>query len=167
MTHTFPGIVGWPVTYPQSSPIDILVKECRSSSCCIRCVYNIEVRPVVRTLPCAWLPPWYSVSHLGFRFWLWIPSAWIPTPLPTRSVDTEVLILHALHGCWAALPQARIACSVCLNLLLLLYLYLHMDFLNCLVCMNFELLVCSSSLVLPSPISPYRWDLDFCFPTGG
>lgn len=33
--------------------------------------------------------------------WLWILSAWVLTPLRTRSVGTGVLILPALPGCWA------------------------------------------------------------------
>lgn len=51
--------------------------------------------------------------------WLWIPSAWIFTLLSVWSVDTEVLIPPALHGCWALLPQlwrhVLRACTCCFS----------------------------------------------------
>lgn len=52
------------------------------------------------------------------------------------------------------------ACSACLNLPLFWYLLLSLDSSDCLVCLNFELLICPSSLVLPFSIasfSPGSW----------
>lgn len=59
----------------------------------------------------------------------------------------------ALHEHWASSPPSPMACSACLNLLLLLYLSLYLDSSDHLVCLYFELLICRSSLVLPFSIA--------------
>lgn len=114
----------------------------------------------VRLFTYVWFPPWCSVSDLRFiDLWLWFlqPGS---DPIACWSVGTEVLIVHAHRGRWASWPQALTSCSACLNLLLLLHLYLCVDSSECLICLNFELLLCSSPSMLPFsivPVSPRSW----------
>lgn len=165
MTHTFSGIIGWPVTYPGSSPIYILVKEYRSRSCCARCVYNIKVRLVVTPFTRLGSHLDTQVSDLGFR----------SMALNSFSLDFHPVVClvsghrgsHPSCTAWmlSLIAPALKACSTCLHLLLLLYHYLDLDSFSCLVCLNLELLICPSSLVLPFPITSYPQDLGFCFPS--